>query len=188
MTPPPFSSPGFPCISVYIHIFILLLPRTPCTAAIITIIIQMTSTFSYTLTCSACISLYIDIFTIILYRPPALPVSHYIISSHRRAHRTALSQRAAGGGAAGGEGKITFLLGIWIPFIWFGQNLAWTNKLTLGTSLWENFLFFSKSKMAAFGQRSKIDQIWPYKLHFGSAFGSGSSDLDKIWHGHTTWP
>ena len=42
--------------------------------------------------------------------------------------------------------------------------------------------------MAAFCQRSKIDQIWPHKSHFGSAFGSCSSYLDKIWHEHTTWP
>ena len=42
--------------------------------------------------------------------------------------------------------------------------------------------------MAAGGQRSKIDQIWPHKSHFGSAFGSRSSDLDKIWHEHITWP
>ena len=69
--------------------------------------------------------------------------------------------------------KTTFLLGIWILFIWFGQNLERTYQLTLGTSM------------------VKIqdgNQIWPYKLHFGSAFGSGSSNLDKIWHGHTTWP
>ena len=42
--------------------------------------------------------------------------------------------------------------------------------------------------MAAGGQRSKIDQIWPHKSHFGSAFGSRSSNLDKIWHEHSTWP
>ena len=40
--------------------------------------------------------------------------------------------------------------------------------------------------MAARVQKSKIGQIWPHKS--GSAFGSRSSDLDKFWHGHTTWP
>ena len=57
------------------------------------------------------------------------------------------------GGAAAEEGKFTFLLGIWIPFIGFSQNLAWTYYLTLGTSLRKNFSFFSKSKMAAGGQK-----------------------------------
>ena len=33
------------------------------------------------------------------------------------------------------------------------QNLAWTYYLTLGTSLRKNFSFFSKSKMAAGGQK-----------------------------------
>ena len=77
-----------------------------------------------------------------------------IFSSHRRALQTALSQRA-GAAAAGAalEGKFTFLLGIWIPFIGFSQNLAWTYYLTLGTSLRKNFSFFSKSKMAAGGQK-----------------------------------
>ena len=42
--------------------------------------------------------------------------------------------------------------------------------------------------MAARGQRSKIDQIWLHKSHFGSAFRCCSSDLDKIWHEHTSWP
>ena len=39
--------------------------------------------------------------------------------------------------------------------------------------------------MAAFGQRSKIDQIWPHKSHLGPALGSRSSDSDKIWHRQT---
>ena len=51
----------------------------------------------------------------------------------------------------------------------------------------KNFSFIAKSNMAAGGQRSKIDQIWPHKSHFGSAFGPRSSDLDKIWHEHTSW-
>ena len=42
--------------------------------------------------------------------------------------------------------------------------------------------------MAARRQMSKIDQIWPHKSHFSSAFGCHSSDLDKIWHEHTSWP
>jgi hypothetical protein len=83
--------------------------------------------------------------------------------------------------------QILFRLGIWLPFIRFGQNYAWTYYLTLQTSLRKNFLFIAKSKMAAGGQRSKIDHIWPHKSHFGSAFGSRSSYLDKIWHEHTSW-
>ena len=73
-----------------------------------------------------------------------------------------------------------------IRFIRFGPNWAWTYYLTLETSLRTNFSFLSKSKMAAGGQRSKIGQIWPCKSHFGPAFGSGSSNLDKMWHRHTT--
>ena len=42
--------------------------------------------------------------------------------------------------------------------------------------------------MAAGGQSSELNHIWPHKSHFGSAFGSCSSDLDKIWHEHTTCP
>ena len=41
----------------------------------------------------------------------------------------------------------------WIRFIGSRQNLAWTYYLTLGTSLRKNFSFFSKSKMAAGGQK-----------------------------------
>ena len=52
----------------------------------------------------------------------------------------------------------------------------------------QEFLIYRKFKMAARGQRSKIDQIWPHKSHFGSAFGSRSSNLNNIWHGHATWP
>ena len=76
----------------------------------------------------------------------------------------------------------------WIRFIGSRQNLAWTYYLTLGTSLRKNFSFFSKSKMAAGGQKSKIGQILPHKSHFGSSFGSGSSDLDQIWQVDTTQP
>ena len=50
------------------------------------------------------------------------------------------------------------------------------------------FSFFSKSKMAAGGQNSKIGQILPHKSQFGSSFGSGSSDLDQIWQVDTTQP
>ncbi len=42
----------------------------------------------------------------------------------------------------------------------FWHNLVQWHNLTLGTSL---------DGRLRFGQRSKIDQIWPYKLHFGSA-------------------
>ena len=49
--------------------------------------------------------------------------------------------------------QITFWLIIWIWFIRFGQYLAWTYHLTLETSLRKNFSFFSKSKMAAGGQK-----------------------------------
>ena len=83
-----------------------------------------------------------------------------IFSSHRRALGTAFSQRD-GDGAAGAaeaaaeEGKFTFLLRIWIPFIGFSQNLAWTYYLTLGTSLRKIFSFFSKSKMAAGGHKGE---------------------------------
>ena len=42
--------------------------------------------------------------------------------------------------------------------------------------------------MAAGGQKSKIGQILPHKSHFGSSFGSGSSDLDQIWQVDTTQP
>ena len=43
-----------------------------------------------------------------------------------------------------GGGKITFLLGNWIPFIRFGQKLALSWSLTLKTSLRENFFIFLK--------------------------------------------
>ena len=80
-----------------------------------------------------------------------------IFSSQREALSTALSQRAGAAGASAAEvaeeGKFTFLLGICIPFIGFRQNLAWTYYLTLETSLRNNFSLFSKSKMAAGGQK-----------------------------------
>ena len=82
--------------------------------------------------------------------------------------------------------QITFRLETWIYFIRFWQNLAWSYYLTLKTSLRKNFSFIAKSKMAAGGQRSKIDQIWRHKSHFGSAFGSFSWNLDKTWHEHRT--
>ena len=60
----------------------------------------------------------------------------------------------------------------WIRFIGSRQNLAWTHYLTLGTILRKNFSFFSKSKMAAGGQKSKIGQFfylsqnprWPLRV------------------------
>ena len=51
------------------------------------------------------------------------------------------------------EGKFTFFAITWIRFIGSRQNLAWIYYLTLGTSLRKNFSFFSKSKMAAGGQK-----------------------------------
>merc|ERR1711983_200753 len=51
------------------------------------------------------------------------------------------------------NGKFTFFAITWIRFIGFRQNLAWTYYLTLGTSMRRNFSFFSKSKMAAGGQK-----------------------------------
>ena len=84
--------------------------------------------------------------------------------------------------------QITFRLGIWFLFIRLGQNLAWTYHLPLQKSLRRNFSFNAKSKMAARGQRSKIDRIWPKKSHFSSAFGPRSSDFDKTWHDRTSWP
>ena len=68
---------------------------------------------------------------------------------------TALSQRAVavGGGRSGWAEKFTFFAITWIRLIGSRQNLAWTYYLTLGTSLRKNFSFFSKSKMAAGGQK-----------------------------------
>ena len=86
------------------------------------------------------------------------------------------------------EGKFTFFAITWIRLIGSRQNLAWTYYLTLGTSLRRNFSFFSKSKMTTGGQKSKIGQILPHKSHFLQYLGSGSSDSDKILHGHNTWP
>ena len=68
--------------------------------------------------------------------------------------------------------QITFRLETRIYIIRFWQNLAWSYYLTLKTSLRKNFSFIVKFKMSARGQRSKTDQIWPHKSHFGSAFGS----------------
>ena len=83
--------------------------------------------------------------------------------------------------------QITFSLCKWISFIWFGQKLSWTYYLTPQTIFWKNFRFFSKSKMAARGQRLKITKFDPTNQYFGSAYRFCSSDLDKIWHGHTYW-
>ena len=43
-------------------------------------------------------------------------------------------------------------------------------------------------KLWLFVKMSRINKIWPYKSHFSSAFGYHSSDFDKIWHAHSTWP
>ena len=69
---------------------------------------------------------------------------------------TAFSQ--VGGAVGGAEEEeycspSVFFAITWIRFIGFIQNLAWTYYLTLGTSLRKNFSFFSKSKMAAGGQK-----------------------------------
>ena len=79
--------------------------------------------------------------------------------------------------------QITFRLRIWIQFVRFGQYLTWTYYLTLRTIL-RIFLFFSKTKMAAGGQKLNFGS----KSHFGLANGSLSSDLDKIWQADTTQP
>ena len=84
--------------------------------------------------------------------------------------------------------KFTFRLGICIRFIGFRQTLAWTYHLTLGTSLWKRFPFFSKSKMAASRQKLNLDIILAQRSHFGLANGSLPSDLDKIWQADTTQP
>ena len=85
--------------------------------------------------------------------------------------------------------QITFRLGIWFPFIRFWLNLVWTYYLTLQTSLRNNLALIAKCKMAGGrGQRSKIIQIWRHKSHFGWAFESRLSDLDTIWHEHTSCP
>jgi hypothetical protein len=78
--------------------------------------------------------------------------------------------------------QITFRLGIWIRFIGFRQNL------TLGTSLCKKFSFYSKSKMAARGQKLNFDIISAQKLHFGLANRFLSSDLDKSWQADTNQP
>ena len=69
----------------------------------------------------------------------------------------------------------------WIRFIGSRQNLAWTYYLTLGTSLRKNFSFFSKSKMAAGGQKLNFDIISAQNSHFGLANGSRSSDFQGQW-------
>ena len=84
--------------------------------------------------------------------------------------------------------QITFWLGIWISFIRFGHNLAWTYFLPLQTSLHKNLPVRAISKISAGGQGSKIYQISPHKSHSGFAFRSRPSDLDTIWHEHTSCP
>ena len=66
-----------------------------------------------------------------------------------------VTEGGGGGGRRGraGGGKFTFFAITWTPFIGSRQNLAWIYYLTLGTSLRKNFSFFSKSKMAAGGQK-----------------------------------
>ena len=68
------------------------------------------------------------------------------------------------------------------------QNLAWTYYLTIGTSLWKNFSFFLKSKMAAGGQKLNFDIISSQKSHSGLVNESLSSDSDKIQQADTTQP
>ena len=73
---------------------------------------------------------------------------------HRRALWTAFSQEGGKGKWEGEDpAKWMFFAITWIRFIGSRQNLAWTYYLTLGTSLRKNFSFFSKSKMAAGGQK-----------------------------------
>ena len=64
------------------------------------------------------------------------------------------------------------------------ERTSWPYKQT---SFCKIFSVCTKSKMAAGCQMSKINQIWPQKSHFGSSFGTHSSDLNKIWHEHISW-
>ncbi len=52
----------------------------------------------------------------------------------------------------------------------------------------QEFLIYHKIQD---GRRGPKVQNWPNltpQWHFGSAFGSRSSDLKKKWHEHTSWP
>ena len=66
----------------------------------------------------------------------------------------------------------------------FDQNWRFFFKSAI-FSLWVYRREFNPASFP--GQRSKINQIWPHKSHFGLAYWFHSSDLDKIWHGHTYW-
>ena len=95
--------------------------------------------------------------------------------------------------------KINVFAITWIRFIGFRQNLAWTYYLTLGTSLLKNFSFFSKSKMAAGGQKlyffnvfaitwtrffgSKQNLAWTYHLTLGTSLRKNFSFFSKIQDG-----
>jgi len=52
----------------------------------------------------------------------------------------------------------------------------------------QEFLIYPKIQDGRQGSKVQNRPNLTHKSHFGSAFGSRSSDLDKIWHGHTTWP
>ena len=68
------------------------------------------------------------------------------------------------------------------------HNLAQWHNLTLLTSLRNNFLFFSESKMAAGCKKSRFFLlISTQKLPNSCANGSCSFDLDTIWQKVTTW-
>ena len=84
--------------------------------------------------------------------------------------------------------RIIFGLCIWVPFVRFGQSLAWTYFLALQTTLRENLPVGAGSEMAAGGRGSGVVQIWPHRSRFGSAFESHSSDLDKVCHERASWP
>ena len=70
--------------------------------------------------------------------------------------------------------------------IWtkFGMDI----QLYLPNKPAQEFLIYRKIQDDRRELKSQIDQIWPHKSHLGSAFGSRSSDLDKIGHEHTSWP
>jgi hypothetical protein len=99
-----------------------------------------------------------------------------------------LSKRAGGGGGGDAEEKITFFAITWIRFIGFRQNWAWTYYLTIGTSLQKNFSFFSKSKMAAGGQKFATNccaVLLRLEINVFAITWIRFIGFRQNWHGHT---